>query len=49
MAFGDELQKRMEELAKCQPMVQRRLREIAEGATLRRRIRRRRPPLWARA
>lgn len=35
MAFGDELQKRMEELEKCQPMVQRRLREIAEGATLR--------------
>ena len=35
MAFGDALQKRMEELAKRQPMIQRRLREIAEDATLR--------------
>ena len=35
MAFGDALQKRMEELAKRQPMIQHRLREIAEGATLR--------------
>lgn len=35
MAFGDALQKRMEELAKRQPVIQRRFREIAEGATLR--------------
>lgn len=35
MEFGDALQKRMEELAKRQPMVQRRLREISKGATLR--------------
>lgn len=35
MAFGDALQKRMEELAKRQPAIQKRLAEIAEGATLR--------------
>ena len=35
MAFGDALQKRMEELAKRQPTIQKRLAEIAEGATLR--------------
>lgn len=35
MAFGDALQKRMEELAKRQPMIEKRLAEIAEGATLR--------------
>ena len=35
MAFGDALQKRMEELAKRQPMIQRRFREISKGATLR--------------
>ena len=35
MAFGDALQKRMDELAKRQPMIQRRFREISEGATLR--------------
>lgn len=33
MAFGDALQKRMEELAKRQPMIEKRLAEIAEGAT----------------
>ena len=35
MAFGDALQKRMEELAKRQPMIEKRLAGIAEGATLR--------------
>lgn len=35
MAFGDALQKRVEELAKRQPMIEKRLAEIAEGATLR--------------
>ena len=35
MALGDALQKRMEELAKRQPMIEKRLAEIAEGATLR--------------
>lgn len=35
MALGDALQKRVEELAKRQPVIQRRFREIAEGATLR--------------
>ena len=35
MPFGDALQKRMEELAKRQPTIQKRLAEIAEGATLR--------------
>lgn len=35
MALGDTLQKRMEELAKRQPAVQKRLAGIAEGATLR--------------
>ena len=35
MAFGDALQKRIEELAKRQPTIQKRLAEIAEGATLR--------------
>ena len=35
MALGDALQKRMEELAKRQPMIGKRLAEIAEGATLR--------------
>ena len=35
MALGDALQKRMAELAKRQPMMEKRLAEIAEGATLR--------------
>lgn len=35
MALGDALQKRMEELAKRQPMIEKRLAEIAKGATLR--------------
>ena len=35
MALGDALQKRMEELAKRQSMIDRRLAAIAEGATLR--------------
>ena len=35
MALGDALQKRVEELAKRQPMIQKRFRAIAEGATLR--------------
>lgn len=35
MPFGDALQKRMEELAKRQPMIQRRFREISAGAALR--------------
>lgn len=35
MALGDALQKRMEELAKRQPMIGKRLADIAEGATLR--------------
>lgn len=35
MALGDALQKRMEELAKRQPVVRKRFMEIAEGATLR--------------
>ena len=35
MALGDALQKRMEELAKHQPMIGKRLADIAEGATLR--------------
>ena len=35
MALGDALQKRMEELAKRQPMIQKRFREIAEDATSR--------------
>ena len=35
MNFGDALQKRMDELAKRQPMIQKRLREISKGATLR--------------
>lgn len=35
MALGDALQKRMEELAKRQPMIEKRLAAIAEGATLR--------------
>lgn len=35
MAFGDALQKRVEELAKRQPVIEKRLAEIAEGATLR--------------
>ena len=35
MALGGALQKRMEELAKRQPMIEKRLAEIAEGATLR--------------
>ncbi|MDE7261886.1 MAG: HK97 gp10 family phage protein [Oscillospiraceae bacterium] len=35
MNFGDALQKRMDELAKRQPMIQKRFREIAKGATLR--------------
>lgn len=35
MAFGDALQKRMEELAKRQPQIRKRFMEIAEGATLR--------------
>lgn len=34
MALGDALQKRMEELAKRQPMIGKRLADIAEGATL---------------
>ena len=35
MALGGALQKRMEELAKRQPMIETRLAEIAEGAALR--------------
>lgn len=35
MALGDALQRRMEELAKRQPRIEKRLAEIAEGATLR--------------
>lgn len=35
MALGDALQRRMAELAKRQPMIDRRLTAIAEGATLR--------------
>ena len=35
MSFGDALQKRMDELAKRQPLIQKRLREIAKGATMR--------------
>lgn len=35
MALGDAVQRRMEALAKRQPMIQRRFREIAGGATLR--------------
>lgn len=35
MALGDALQKRMNELAKRQPMIRKRMAEIAEGATLR--------------
>ncbi len=35
MALGDALQKRMEELARRQPMIEKRLAAIAEGATLR--------------
>ena len=35
MNFGDALQKRMDELAKRQPVIQKRFREIAKGATLR--------------
>ena len=35
MALGDALQKRMEELAKRQPMLEKRLADIAEAATLR--------------
>lgn len=35
MALGDALQKRVEELAKRQPMIEKRLAEIAKGATLR--------------
>lgn len=35
MALGDALQKRMEELARRQPMIGKRLAEIAEGATVR--------------
>lgn len=34
MALGDALQKRMEELAKRQPMIEKRLAAIAEGATV---------------
>lgn len=34
MAFGDALQKRMEELAKRQPMIEKRLAEIAGHATV---------------
>ena len=35
MELGDALQRRMEELAKRQPMIDRRFAAIAEGATLR--------------